>query len=452
MSGAIFEAAQDVTLRIRNFPLPEEPKTLLTLNPAATKLSGWCVILSPVTRCGEVVVTGVKVQVYQFDRTKSRSGATNNGIQKSSTQDAGHKYLNFDIILSTELPEPRTTNSLWKNSQPIYNPPFYTPPQPPTRSNDIMPHLLKDVASVNVCFKFPMDTAFDRDSFPQLGIWAHSLVLQRSDVWTRIVTDQATLMSDVLFKETGMDWWGTSSESTPIELCMNQSATALSAFSTNNNNSGASVFANSTALPTIWNTAPTKATTIPSTTTPVSWGTTASTNTNMTNIVTIERYTLVTFCALLRYLYTGEIKLAVDLADFVVSISTNDNIGVYDIESRESPLLRWNPNELRSDKTIRSTTYVELIVLANHYGLHDLVQFCEDKIIAGLSETTVCRVLLDVAPLYPRIKEPALEYVIRNRGVLLGGGRDLFAEDKDHPNCYKTMLEIMRLLIQNMST
>ncbi|KAF9099250.1 hypothetical protein BGX29_007232 [Mortierella sp. GBA35] len=318
--------------------------------------------LIPTSNVTRAVICPIPPQI--FDKRKCRG-------QIDLLDVGGDKDLDFDIVLSTEETMART------------------PHNPPTKNHDILPDLLLDSRSVDVCFVFPSD-----DSYPNVGLWAHQLVLERASILDQaLFDDHSSSMAELNNKLTELT----------EQLSKNNKLTELTE----------------------------------------------------TIVYPVQQYSLATFCALLRFIYTGEIRATVDLADFVLSTPANAGNKPYGTlyhheEYRDSPLIQWNPQGHYSGAVVKATSYQDLMLVAHHYRLYDLAESCRDLVVLELDARNICNFLLNVVPVYPQIKEPALEYVMRNRDVLLGGGRDMFADYKGHPDCHKLMVEIMQLMMQKM--
>ncbi|KAG0214267.1 hypothetical protein BGX33_002289 [Mortierella sp. NVP41] len=355
MKNPTVSAVEEVTLMIRKVAFPDTNRQL-KINTDGTL--SWVIRLSRSKRQG---VATVKVDAD----------------------------LDFDIVLSTEETMARTPHNL------------------PTKNHDILPDLLGDSRSVDVCFVFPSD-----DTYPNVRLWAHQLVLER-----------ASILDQALFDD---------HSSSMAEL--NNKLTELTELLSKNNR-----FKELTKR------------------LPKSKGTTGYNRISPTTPgnVDMQQYSLATFCALLRFIYTGEIRTTVDLADFVLSTPADAGNKPYGTlyhheEYRDSPLIQWNLQRHYSGGAVKATSYQDLMLVAHHYRLYDLAESCQDMVVLELDTRNICNFLLNVVPVYPQIKEPALEYVMRNRDVLLGGGRDMFADYKDHPDCHKLMVEIMQLMMQKM--
>ncbi|KAG0274183.1 hypothetical protein BGZ96_004442 [Linnemannia gamsii] len=454
--------------------------------------------------------------------------------------------LSFDVIFSTEDTMAR---------KPHYSP---IPSMPPIKNQDILPCLLKDPHSVDVCILFPNDK-----KYPNHGLWAHRLVLERNKVFAKMLNDagrQVTAVATVPATPTKAVWSNeTRTISPPATTAAGRGAGVGLEWEETSLFRSCTTVGRRERLPTrscnpshprFRRTIPNgmavrAAPAVPATSTTFTPLLTTTTDTNDTKkrsstlTLVIEKHSLATFCSLLRFVYTGQLDYSNRYSDFVFSINMSSSSPF--LQSRDFSSIRWTrlPDEkcvwtvakeeqlmlcahefgiddleagcrarmelsmsetnighilfdvvpvypkikthammyvvrnkemlFASGKdlfeqfrtypqchsvmleifqhmatrlcTRRSATYVEFLMAAHHNGLHDVVQFCEGKIVAGLSEVTICRVLLNVVPLYPR-----------NHGGLLRGGSEMFADHKSHPNCYKMMLEVMQLMLQNLST
>ncbi|KAF9092918.1 hypothetical protein BGX23_003795 [Mortierella sp. AD031] len=439
MKDPTVSAVEEVTLRIRNVALPDTNRQL-KINTDGTL--SWVIRLSRSKRQGVATVKVDAVQRIQstlFDGYQSSyqevcpttfksmhliptSNVTRavicpippqiltSGSQIDLLDVGGDKDLDFDIVLSTEETMARTPHNL------------------PTKNHDILPDLLGDSRSVDVCFVFPSD-----DTYPNVRLWAHQLVLERASILDQaLFDDHSSSMAELNNKLTELTELLSKNNRTP-----SSSSTGPPQYSCSDPNT---IFHQTSTY----------------TTAASAFSPTADIRTSKRTIVyPVQQYSLATFCALLRFIYTGEIRTTVDLADFVLSTPADAGNKPYGTlyhheEYRDSPLIQWNLQRHYSGGAVKATSYQDLMLVAHHYRLYDLAESCQDMVVLELDTRNICNFLLNVVPVYPQIKEPALEYVMRNRDVLLGGGRDMFADYKDHPDCHKLMVEIMQLMMQKM--
>ncbi|KAF9339548.1 hypothetical protein BGX26_009274, partial [Mortierella sp. AD094] len=64
-------------------------------------------------------------------------------------------------------------------------------------------------------------------------------------------------------------------------------------------------------------------------------------------LIPVEKFTLATLCVLLRYIYTGQIKLSAETNKHAISM-TESTLTLQGITSRHKESVRWHPLELDS--------------------------------------------------------------------------------------------------------
>ncbi|KAF9546638.1 hypothetical protein EC957_009561 [Mortierella hygrophila] len=388
----------------------------------------------------------------------------------------------FDIVLST-------ATTLARIPLPL---------QP--KSNYILPRFLKDPHSVDICFVFPND----RDA-ADVGLWAHRVVLSRSKVFAKMIddavqkaaSDAATATfsfsqqiaaidaavkattpvgarqenedegkmtrtlsnheyetaSDTSFTDIGSQADGSVGDQyfseTPdlseleCELGAVEGGVTAATIKTETNDKQESATAEEEK--------PADATTEAAATT----NTTKSDKTALgagprTLTFVVDQVSLVVFLALLQYIYTGEINLAPSADSFIFSntkpnnIDSTDRIMTKTASQQDREVAQWvtyNPKG-----TGKEPIYEDLMLAADLYGIANLAFFCQQNVELSLNSDNVLRILFDVAPRYPRIKAPALAFMVKSRATMFAKDADPFKDYRNHPDCYSLMLEVVQLL------
>ncbi|KAF9124880.1 hypothetical protein BGW39_007839 [Mortierella sp. 14UC] len=376
----------------------------------------------------------------------------------------------FDIVFSTEDTMART---------PYNSPVPPIPPSPPVKNQEILPFLLKDPHSVDVCFVFPNESKYSG-----YGLWAHRLVLRQNKVFAKMVDDAVRQAADTASKVQTAPVSPTATNSTDsgtTASTWNQPHAAYDDRSTgelsiqDDDRSSTSSFvdadnqdgsANETEAiaPTV-KAAATTVTGAESSAAPAGLTTLAPTPTSSptpatvtsdkkreasTLTLVIEKHSLATFCSLLRFVYTGQIDYSNRFSDFVLSVSNTPTPNLHSssspsFQSRDSPSTRWT--SLPDENNVWTTSKEEHLMLCAHeYGVDDLAASCQVRMEFLMTEANIGHYLFDIVPVYPKIKAHTIEYVIRNKVMLFAPGKDLFERYRGYPQCHSVMMEIFQLM------
>ncbi|KAK3817009.1 MAG: hypothetical protein J3R72DRAFT_460858, partial [Linnemannia gamsii] len=392
----------------------------------------------------------------------------------------------FDIVLSTATSVARI------------------PQAPPSKNHDILPQFLKDPYSVDICFVFPNDL-----KAADVGVWAHRVVLSRSKVFAKMIDNAVQKGTTAAFSNavaaaqqteanqedkdddgkmsrslsTHEDDTGSITSFTDIEsqaydsageLSFSEPATPdlskleceLGAVEVSIRNEDGSD--DNQELP--YSPKQEKQTEV---TTEKNSNTSADTTASerkatlgigagpQTLTFAIENVSCVTFLSLLQYIYTGEINLSPNTQHFTFSsiepntrrstygnIKLNTDNSVSQQQQQDRETAQWGPFTGITPTSIFTDhlKYESLMLAADQYGIDDLATFCQQKVELSFGPHTVCRILFEVAPSYPAIKGPTLEYMTKSRSSIFTKDRDPFRDYRNHPECYNLMLEVVQLL------
>ncbi|KAF9299278.1 hypothetical protein BGZ88_011493 [Linnemannia elongata] len=380
-----------------------------------------------------------------------------------------------------------------------------TPLPPQLRNYDIMPRFLKDPHSVDICFVFPNDR-----NAAGVGLWAHRVVLNQSKVFAKMIDDavqkaaidaataasssQQKAVSDSAVKVTTAagarqenvdegemtrtlsnreDETGSVTSFTDIGSQADDSAGDLSFSESETPDLSelkcelGAVEGRATATTVKTETNDKEVSTTEEKEKPADATTEATAITEMkesdkktasgagprTLTFVVDQVSSVVFLALLQYIYTGEINLAPSADRFVFSNTKPGNTDSTDSTDRtaanaasqqDRETAQWTANNTESFG--KAPTYEDLMLAAGLYGIDDLATFCQQKVEMSLNYYNVSRILFEVAPRYPRIKAPALAYMVKSRDVMFAKGADPFKNYRNHPDCYSLMLEVVQLL------
>ncbi|KAG0006200.1 hypothetical protein BGZ80_000986 [Entomortierella chlamydospora] len=249
------------------------------------------------------------------------------------------------------------------------------------KNRDIMLTLLKDINSVDTCFVFESDK-----SYSNVGLWAHRVILTKYKKFDGI-----------------------------IQYASKKATTALS----EKDDSKRDVTESST--PSIGR----------------------DENPAVLTIPVPKDFSLSTLSVLLRYIYTGEIKLTADLGQHAVSM-TKSSLVIYDAMGKTRESVRWSPFDADSPWKLKDVTWEELLLAADHFGVSDMRKNCEDEVIGAMNQSNVVDTLFNIGCSFDTVKEAALDFIVKNMETMVLDGEDPFVAFKNHPDCHSLMFEVMR--------
>ncbi|KAF9437467.1 hypothetical protein BGZ76_000617 [Entomortierella beljakovae] len=240
----------------------------------------------------------------------------------------------------------------------------------------IMKSLLMDVYSVDVCLFLDSE-----NNYPNVGIWAHRVILSKYKKFDELI-QSAIKHHDPSIHSVMSDVLSDSSDSTLI----------ASHESKSNN-----------------------------------------------PVVQIKGFSLATVSVLLRYIYTGEIVLSVDLKTHVLS-SFKASLVIHDAdgttqETQLGPVATWK---------LKDTTWEELLEAANYLGVTELQKKSEEAVINALEETSVLNTLFITGAFSSKVREAALAFIVKNMSELIVDDKNPFDAYKSHQDCHDYMFEVIR--------
>ncbi|KAG0355368.1 hypothetical protein BG005_005739 [Podila minutissima] len=170
----------------------------------------------------------------------------------------------------------------------------------------------------------------------------------------------------------------------------------------------------------------------------------------------VTEYSFEAYCALVRYLYTSEINLEIDLNDFAVGCPP---VKPFSASCKKLPSVDglFAPAALPSSSKVpvwglkRNTTWHELFAVANCYDVQDLREYCRNKIVESITDENAIQILFDFAYKYDDMKETLLEFVAKNMDKLFGQGKDPFEVYKDHPERYPLLVRALQLKFKTLA-
>ncbi|KAG0034403.1 hypothetical protein BGZ81_004884 [Podila clonocystis] len=164
----------------------------------------------------------------------------------------------------------------------------------------------------------------------------------------------------------------------------------------------------------------------------------------------VTEYSLEAYCALVRYLYTSEIKLEVDLTDFAVGCPPDKPFSASckklpPVDGLFAPAALPSSSKVPVSDFKRNTNWHELFAVADCYDVKHLRKYCREKIVDSITDKNALQILFDFAYKYEDMKETLLEFVAKNMNKLFGQDRDPFEEYKDHPERYPLLVRALQL-------
>ncbi|KAG0346644.1 hypothetical protein BG004_001186 [Podila humilis] len=112
-------------------------------------------------------------------------------------------------------------------------------------------------------------------------------------------------------------------------------------------------------------------------------------------VLRLHRTPLLSFCAVVWYLYTGEIKLEQDLKNFRITYDrcgkTRTNLDLEELESRANPGSKTGPKS-----TVGAANANELFALATEYKILEIRNHCRELILSmGTKESVLVAIFSD---------------------------------------------------------
>ncbi|KAI8600839.1 hypothetical protein EDD21DRAFT_415476 [Dissophora ornata] len=382
---------QDVTLAIKAPVLgASSPQNVSTVT-APTSLGGstWTVTLTRRNNTIAILTPSNVATVSVTDTSLQTANSVKVTIDIDKVLD-DDGYC-FDIIISTSM-------SLSRKA--------VEPPKARCLHQNTMSDLLKDINSVDTCFVFDTEKTTSN-----VGLWAHSVILSKYERFSHMILEAASSSKD-----------GSSAAADALDSTY---------ISTADDTYTGSLF--STTFPS------TTSTSVTSPSTAV-----ASEGPAMQTVL-IEKFSLATFCVLLRYIYTGDVSLSVDTSQHAISM-TESSLVLQAIArgGKKQESIRWNPLDSTSPWRFKDTAWEELLEAADYFGVLDLRTQCEAAVIKALDESKAVAMLFNTRPCFEKTKESAMQFVVKNMASMVKDGKEPFTLYKDHPDCYRVMFEVMR--------
>ncbi|KAG0349705.1 hypothetical protein BG005_010813 [Podila minutissima] len=177
----------------------------------------------------------------------------------------------------------------------------------------------------------------------------------------------------------------------------------------------------------------------------------------------VTDYSLESYCCLVRFIYTGDIKLDVDLDDFAIGCPPNKPFsvtckerpsiaGLFSTTNSSAPEVQSETQKAKSRSVARTSSYSELFQLADCFAIKNLRDFCRDKIIAFLTPANALGILFGYAYQYADLKAAVLSLVAKNMDTMYSDDKDPFEPYADHPKCHTLLTEALQLKLKNLQS
>ncbi|KAF8988641.1 hypothetical protein BGZ52_006010 [Haplosporangium bisporale] len=152
----------------------------------------------------------------------------------------------------------------------------------------------------------------------------------------------------------------------------------------------------------------------------------------------VTEYSLEAYCALVRYIYTSEIKLE-PLSPACKKRPTVD--GLF------APAAPPSSTKVPVADLKRTTTWQELFSVADCYDVKELRSYCRSNIVESINHQNVLEVLFQFGYKYDDVRKTLLAYVAKNMDKLFtgGGSKDPFEAYKDHPERYSLLIQALQV-------
>ncbi|KAF8927150.1 hypothetical protein EDD21DRAFT_376070 [Dissophora ornata] len=403
---------QDVTLTITSPSLTLNGTTSVKTPASPSNQSHWTISL---TRNVDTLIVGVlwyRHPSYSCSPEPNMYGAMhlvphNNPTQFTTTIVSASSLLGQSTVLGTI-----DVNKVLYNNTYCFDIVMSTsailsrmPVETNNKRGDLMLILLKDIHSVDTCFVFESDK-----SYANVGLWAHRTVLSTYKPFANLIkqTSSESVLSSSSSSSEGTKKSESSLADAPVDpqIKIDDDQSVPTASGCRN---GVSNLSNNSSVLTI----------------------------------SIEKFSLATFCVLLRYIYTGEIDLSADIGLHAVSVAETSLV-VQGIAGKKQELVHWNPLDLTSPWKFKDVTWEELLLAADFFGVADLRARCEEAMVGTMSASKAVKILFGVGSCFDKVKEEAMNYIVTNMESIMKEGKDkTFAPYKDHPYCFDVMFELM---------
>ncbi|KAG0013629.1 hypothetical protein BGZ81_000919 [Podila clonocystis] len=162
-------------------------------------------------------------------------------------------------------------------------------------------------------------------------------------------------------------------------------------------------------------------------------------------VVTVSNSSLESYCALIQYVYLGDIKIAISPGKFALACPPGHKICSACRQGRNSSQDASTSTLAEEECSVArcvvrtmkpSTTWRDLFLVADMYGLEPLRRTCRDKIMTYLQPGRVLPSLFEYGFRYPDLRKMMVLYVVQHRREMWDRyGEDLLKLFEDHSEC-----------------
>lgn len=158
--------------------------------------------------------------------------------------------------------------------------------------------------------------------------------------------------------------------------------------------------------------------------------------------LTVDKVSFTTFCALLMFIYTGEIERNIDPTRFAISqIEFPTKTTVVHDNARD--VTRWRLLSPDSPWDLKTVSWDNLLFAADLYKIEELRILCQKQLIETIGASNAVEKLINVGPKFPEVKEATIDYISKNMKTMFVGGEDPFAPFVHHPKCHELLVEVL---------
>ncbi|KAF9210271.1 hypothetical protein BGZ59_009666 [Podila verticillata] len=151
----------------------------------------------------------------------------------------------------------------------------------------------------------------------------------------------------------------------------------------------------------------------------------------------VTDFSLAAYCRLIRFLYTTEIALEVDLKDFAIGYPPSKPLSL---------ACKRRPDTDRLVPVLgRGAILRELFQLADCYQVQRLREFCRIQILDLMDEGNALDILFGYAYRYQDLKKEVLKYVASQLDRMFSGAEDPFEVFHSHPERHTLLAEALRI-------
>lgn len=165
--------------------------------------------------------------------------------------------------------------------------------------------------------------------------------------------------------------------------------------------------------------------------------------------LTTDKVSLPAFCALVMYIYTGEIERTVDPRKFAIS-TPHTSLAIRHTAKRVKDTFRWCPQDSGLPGILGPVPWTDLLIAADIYQIETLHAYCGAKVIEAIDKNSVVETLFRVGGHSLEVKTAAIDFIAKNMKILLADGKDPFSGFAKDKNCHDMMVEVMQARIREL--